>query len=502
MARMRSVRVGLLATLTALGLACLLGDDAMRAAAVLAATVLATVATLASPLRAGAPTRTTRLAHRVLLVGLVLLVTHNAQALGSRLAGAGEPPGPFFASTLVLGYLALLVGGTLTTVPLGGRAVGSHIDNAIIALVGTSLAWTAVVHPVQEANAVPRAEQLYELLIILLVSGMAGAVVRAWWAGTRAREPIGYLLAGVAAVVAGHLTAVLTHDPATGADSPWIDVCWVVAYLGVAAAFQHPKVTLMASGDQHVPRLTGRRLAMLGLALLVLPLGIVVVDVAAHDSDGLLLAVSAAALAPLVVGRIATLASLHAAAERQLDVLANHDELTGLPNRRAVARHLVDVLERVADRRSPGVAVVFLDLDDFKVVNDEYGHTTGDRLLVEVAERLRASVRSTDLVARFGGDEFLVVMEGEPVATRDAALATLGAALDPPVALGGLVASARASIGATLVHPGERTTSEQVLSAADAAMCVVKRRHRARRSEPTVPFSGGVDGDAEEAPAC
>lgn len=496
MRRIRAMRVGLAATLAVLGLACLLGDDAVRAAAVLVATVVATVATLASPLRAGATSRATRVAHRVLLAGLVVLVTHNAQALGSRLGGTGEPAGPFFATTLVLGYLALLVGGTLTTVPLGSRAVGSHIDNAIIAVVGTALVWTAVVRPVQEAHAVPDAEQLYELVIILLVSGMAGAVVRAWSAGTEAREPVGYLLAAVLAVVAGHLTAVLTYDPASGSDSPWIDVFWVAAYLGVAAAFHHPEAIRMASGDRRAARLTRRRLTLLGLALLVLPLGIVVVDVAARDSDGLLLAVAAAALAPLVVGRIASLASLHAAAERRLDELANHDELTGLPNRRAVSRHLADVLDRVADRRSPGVAVVFLDLDDFKVVNDEHGHTTGDRLLVEVAGRLRASVRATDLVARFGGDEFLVVMEGEPVATRDAALAALGATLAPPVVLDGLVASARASIGAALAFPGERATSEQLLSAADAAMYVVKRRHRAAPGAPA-----GFDGEPEDAAA-
>jgi diguanylate cyclase (GGDEF)-like protein len=500
MPRMRSVRLGLVAVLGALALACVLGDDVARAAAVLVATVIAAAATVASPLRTAAVTRAARLAHAVLLGGLVLLAAHNAQALGSRLGGVGEPPGPVFASTLALGYLALLIGGTLVTVPLGGRDLGSHFDNAIVAVVVTSVAWSAVVRPVQDANGMSGSAQLYEFVIILLVSGMAGIVIRAWSASTGAREPIGYLLAAVLAVVAGHLMAVLTHDPATGSDSPWIDVWWLVAYLGLAAAFQHPAAPLMGTHERRAARLSRRRLVLLGLALAVLPLGIVAVDVAAHDSDGLLLAVSAVALVPLVLGRIATLASLHAEAERRLDVLANHDELTGLPNRRAVARHLADVLERVADGRSPGVTVLFLDLDDFKLVNDEHGHTTGDRLLVEVARRLRAAVRSTDLVARFGGDEFLVAMEGEPLATRDAALGTLSAALAGPVDLDDVRASARASIGVTLVRPGERTTAEHVLSAADAAMYVVKRRHRAGRTEPDP--AGDADGDAlEHAPA-
>ena len=323
------------------------------------------------------------------------------------------------------------------------------------------------------------AAQTYEAVLILLVGGMVGVGIRAWTTNPGGRDPVGYLVVGVLAVLAGHLVAVLSEDSATGGDSPWIDVCWVISYLALAAAFSHPRAVLMSSPKQRALRLTRGRLALLGLALLVLPVAIAAIDLRSGDHKGVVLAVAAAVLAPLVLGRIATLASLHAAAERRLHTLATVDELTGLPNRRAISGHLTEILSRCATGDSSGAVVMFLDLDDFKLVNDEYGHATGDRLLVEVAQRLRSAVRSTDLVGRFGGDEFVVAMEGRPEPTRDAALATLGRALAEPVVLDGAEASAAASIGARLVRPGETVSAEQALSAADAGMYVVKHGHRA-----------------------
>src|SRR5215208_6889068 len=93
--------------------------------------------------------------------------------------------------------------------------------------------------------------------------------------------------------------------------------------------------------------------------------------------------------------------------EAQLAHQANHDPLTGLPNRTKLADY---VAERFV-RGGSGLACLFLDLDNFKVVNDSLGHSAGDELLAEVAGRLRTSVRPGDMVARFGGDEFVVVCE-------------------------------------------------------------------------------------------
>src|SRR5206468_665296 len=91
---------------------------------------------------------------------------------------------------------------------------------------------------------------------------------------------------------------------------------------------------------------------------------------------------------------------------------SQHDALTSLPNRAFLQRQLVAGLDEVADGRSPGAAVMILDLDRFKDVNDTLGHHHGDALLVEVGERLRSAVGSAALVTRLGGDEFAVLVTG------------------------------------------------------------------------------------------
>ena len=96
--------------------------------------------------------------------------------------------------------------------------------------------------------------------------------------------------------------------------------------------------------------------------------------------------------------------------ERRLEYRATHDHLTDLHNQASFYEHLSRALAR-ARRRGSEVAVMFVDLDDFKVVNDSLGHQEGNRVLREVAERLRGSLRETDVAARFGGDEFVVLLE-------------------------------------------------------------------------------------------
>jgi diguanylate cyclase (GGDEF)-like protein/PAS domain S-box-containing protein len=159
-------------------------------------------------------------------------------------------------------------------------------------------------------------------------------------------------------------------------------------------------------------------------------------------------------------------------AEEQLQHQAAHDGLTGLANRVAMLEHLDDALVRAADEGT-AVAVLFVDLDGFKAVNDRSGHRVGDAVLEQVAQRLSASLRSSDLLARAGGDEFVAVLTGlDPLdAARIAsrASADVVAALERPITLGGVQVRIGASVGVAL-HPDDASTGEDLLSHADAAM--------------------------------
>ncbi|GIF98983.1 sensor domain-containing diguanylate cyclase [Catellatospora citrea] len=155
----------------------------------------------------------------------------------------------------------------------------------------------------------------------------------------------------------------------------------------------------------------------------------------------------------------------------QLHHEATHDHLTGLPNR-ALLNERARRLLHDADQATRHVAVLMLDLDDFKAVNDELSHQVGDQLLVVVADRLRQCVRPTDTVARLGGDEFVVLLIGTTTAGAAATARRILETLSSPVMIDGHQVYARASIG---VAVGSVEQFDALLHDADLAMYKAKR---------------------------
>jgi diguanylate cyclase (GGDEF)-like protein/PAS domain S-box-containing protein len=162
---------------------------------------------------------------------------------------------------------------------------------------------------------------------------------------------------------------------------------------------------------------------------------------------------------------------------RQLAVLATTDELTQLPNRRKLAEQLELALAQ-ARHAGSAVALLCLDLDRFKDVNDMLGHGYGDQMLVEVAGRLGAAVRDGDVVARVGGDEFVVLLtdlDVQDAEERAAAVAArIGSLLGEPIAIDSVELRAKACIGIA-IYPTDSRDAKGLLAAADAAMYASKQ---------------------------
>jgi diguanylate cyclase (GGDEF)-like protein/PAS domain S-box-containing protein len=176
-------------------------------------------------------------------------------------------------------------------------------------------------------------------------------------------------------------------------------------------------------------------------------------------------------------------------AAEQLRYIAEHDSLTGLPNRAALHKQVDRALSR-ARRTHELVALLFLDLDGFKAVNDSHGHGAGDEVLKDVARRLKGCIRATDTVARLGGDEFVILLDGEvnentPVVVGDRILHAMAAPFFFSSSYGGagIVREGEAKLGASIgvaMHPPLESHVDSLFKRADAAMYQAKRAGKGR----------------------
>jgi diguanylate cyclase (GGDEF)-like protein len=170
--------------------------------------------------------------------------------------------------------------------------------------------------------------------------------------------------------------------------------------------------------------------------------------------------------------RLASIAIEHASAQQRLSYQAHHDSLTGLSNR---LRFQVSLHKALAEAKETGdtFALLYIDLDDFKLINDRYGHRIGDLYLKEVSNRFRSCLRKADMLARLGGDEFAAILFGANASAANRVVAALHLSLSVRMIIEEFQFQPSASVGISL-YPGGGTNAESLLRAADEAMYVAK----------------------------
>lgn len=190
------------------------------------------------------------------------------------------------------------------------------------------------------------------------------------------------------------------------------------------------------------------------------------------------------------LGRQASQTLVRVRLQRQLAFLALHDQLTGVANRQLLEQSLEAALEAAAARDEP-LAVLFLDVDEFKSINDRFGHAVGDMVLVELAVRLSAGVRSEDVVGRIGGDEFVAICANADEAAATAIAERILHLTQEPITMEAGLVSASVSVGISMFLPGAhpRPAPEQLLVRADRAMYESKRAGKNRATFETPPLT-------------
>jgi diguanylate cyclase len=311
-------------------------------------------------------------------------------------------------------------------------------------------------------------QALYPLGDIALLSSVLFLVLSPGRNGPATR----LLVAGASLTLAMDLAfaVVPVHWPSFAVER--LDGLLLIANAMIVGAVLHPRrADLVTPVHVTVESLHPARVLFLGLALLTAPL-MAVLDDGQNRKDYIIVGACVITVA-FTLARFTGAVREQSRMQRLLAHLADHDALTGLPNRRMF-------VERLDREFSPAAetVVMYLDLDGFKAINDEYGHAAGDAVLVEVARRVRAAIRRDDLPVRLGGDEFAVLCPGLDTAAGHALAERLVAAVAEPILFG----AHELRVGASVGMSGARGCGSggELIARADHAMLDAKRAGRGR----------------------
>jgi diguanylate cyclase (GGDEF)-like protein len=387
---------------------------------------------------------------------------------------------PSIADALYLSGQALtavaVIGLVRGRIPGGDRA--GLIDALVVAVGAALLTWTFLIAPLVTD---PSASMLdigvalaYPALDVLLL----GVLVRIMLAPGHQVPSLRFLLIALILMLAGDFPYAFMLLEDTYHTGDIIEITWLAASGFYAAAALHPSMREVARPTEASEgQLSPARLAMLAAASLMAPTVLVVQGVLGEAVDIPVIATGCVVLFLLVIARLGGLvkdlrATLQQrrSLEEELEHRALHDPLTGLPNRAL----FYERLEQALRHRSEQVAVLFLDLDDFKTVNDTFGHQVGDELLRLVGDSLRHTVRASDTVARLGGDEFAILVDRDAsVAAATSLAGRVLTAVGAPKPIADRDLAVGTSIGISVGASGD-TTAERLMREADVAMYVAK----------------------------
>jgi diguanylate cyclase (GGDEF)-like protein len=362
-----------------------------------------------------------------------------------------------------------------------GRDRVSWIDATIVASGFGLLSWTFLMAPTASSNdltwlgrlvalAYPVWDVLFLALLVRLLAGLG------------ARLPALRLLAGAAALWLGYDTVyALMLQYGTYDQGLLIDAPWLLGFVVFGATGLHPSMReLTEPVVEPNTRLSWRRLALLTGASLIAPLLLLSQTLLARGRvDGIAIGAASILLFLLVVLRIAGLVRQVEDQADQLAALARHDGLTGVPNRRTWDGELPVAMDR-ARRDGKPLTVALIDLDRFKRFNDERGHQAGDRLLKDATAAWSAALRGTDLLCRYGGEEFGVLMPG----------ATAEQAAEVLERLRGVTPEAQTFSAGVVCWDGQEI-SDELVARADRALYAAKAAGRDRVTVGAPPVAAG-----------
>jgi diguanylate cyclase (GGDEF)-like protein len=375
------------------------------------------------------------------------------------------------------GYVVLGVGLLgLGRARLGGRTdIDTILDSSIAGLAALVCAWTFLVTPALANEHAPLAVRLVlaaypPMSVFILVTGFQVLATGG------AQRPLAHrlLICALTMLLLGDVVYMFADARIMSLPNEIVDLPYIVANILFAVMHLHPSMRELCepvSIDEQAPG--SIRLALVATAL-GLPALVTLAKPELSTGDRWVLAIGVFLLTSLAIWRVFRALRAHARSEEQLVEQATHDPLTGLPNRLFVNDRLGQAIARRANTDRM-VALLFLDLDRFKLVNDALGHGVGDALLISVSKRLRGVVPSGAVVGRVGGDEFVVIIENvERVEQALRYAEEIRGCFALPFSARDTEIYASASIGVAFAGPDTPADPESLVRDADTAMYQAK----------------------------